>query len=187
MAELATAIQALRNGRLVVYPTDTLLGLGARATSKPAVAQLERLKRRPPGQPMSVLVSSVPEIDRWAELSDPARAWIRMNLPGPYTILAHASVESKRRFASSILGPKRVVGIRVPDHPVARALAHSVGPITATSANRHGDPPARTIAQARLVFGREVSVYLSGLPAPSGRPSTLVDLTKDIPELTVRS
>jgi tRNA A37 threonylcarbamoyladenosine synthetase subunit TsaC/SUA5/YrdC len=79
------------------------------------------------------------------------------------------------------------VGIRVPDHPLARELARRAGPITSTSANRHGARPARTIAEARATFGDAVSVYLPASPRPSGRPSTLVDLTGSQPRLVTRT
>jgi L-threonylcarbamoyladenylate synthase len=74
----------------------------------------------------------------------------------------------------------------VPDHPVARELARRCGPIVATSANRHGTPPARTVAEARRAFGSDVSIYLTGGPAPAGRPSDLVDLSGGGPGRVVR-
>ncbi|MCI4322099.1 MAG: threonylcarbamoyl-AMP synthase [Thermoplasmata archaeon] len=176
-SELARAVKALRRGGLVVYPTDTLLGLAARADDPAAVQRLIEAKARPGTLPLSVAVSSLEEVDRWTDLSDPRRAWIRRHLPGPYTALLPASSEARTTFAPSVLGPGGTLGIRIPDHPLARSLAELVGPMTATSANRHGEPPARSLAEARRTFGGDVAVYLDGAPAPSGRPSELVDLT----------
>jgi L-threonylcarbamoyladenylate synthase len=182
----ADAARALARGRLVVYPTDTLLGLGAKATDRAAVDRLERVKGRPKGQLLSVAVSSTEEIDSWADLSFESRAWVRRHLPGPYTLLVRPGPHAQRAFPSSVLARGGRLGVRVPDHPLARELARRTGPITATSANRHGSPPARTSGGARREFGSEVSVYLPAVPRPSGRPSILVDLTGDHPVLVPR-
>ncbi len=170
------AARALAAGALVVYPTDTLLGLGARASRRDAVARLQRAKGRPSDQSISVVVSSLEEVERLAALTPATRRFLRRHLPGPVTVLLPPSEEARRRYPTAIAGG-RAIGIRIPDHPVARDLARRVGPITATSANRHGEPPARTVAEARRAFGRSVRVYLPAVPRPSGRPSTLVDLT----------
>jgi L-threonylcarbamoyladenylate synthase len=185
-ARLDGAARDLARGALVVYPTDTLLGLGARATSARAVDRLVRAKARPPGQPISIAVSSTEEIERLANLSAPARGWIRRLLPGPVTVLVPVSAAARRRLAPALLGPDGTVGVRVPDHPVARALAYRVGPITCTSVNRHGEPPARSLANARRAFGGAVARYVGGSPAPTGRPSTLIDLTGATPTVVAR-
>jgi L-threonylcarbamoyladenylate synthase len=176
-SELDRAVRALRNGELVVYPTDTLLGLAARASDPAAVERLQQAKARPSNSPVSVAVSSYEEVEPLAELDGPRRAWLRRNLPGPYTALLPATASAKMSLAPGIVGADGTIGIRIPDHPLARSLADLVGPMTSTSANRHGAPPARSLAEARRVFGREVAVYLDGRPAPSGHPSELVDLT----------
>ena len=184
--ELARAVRALRRGDLVVYPTDTLVGLAARADDPAAVNRLLAAKARPGTSPLSVAVSSHEEIEAWADLNEPRRAWLRRHLPGPYTALVPASAAARASFAGPVLGAGATLGIRVPDHPLARSLAELVGPVTSTSANRHGAPPARSIAEARRVFGSEVAVYLDGAPAPSGTPSTLIDLTGARPRPVAR-
>ncbi len=185
-AAVPRAAEALARGGLVVYPTDTLLGLGAAATDRRAVARLEALKGRPPGQPLSVAVSSTEEIERWSEPDPPARSWMRRHLPGPYTVLLPPSREARRHLAASVVPPDGAIALRVPDHPVARELARRAGPIVATSANRHGAPPARTVAEARRALGDRVAVYLAIGPAPSGRPSEYVDLRGPEPRLLAR-
>lgn len=176
-SEVERAVRALRRGGLVVYPTDTLIGMGARANDAAAVDRLLTAKDRPPSMPLSVAVSSHEEIETWAELNGPRRAWLRRHLPGPYTVLLPASPEARTTFAGPVLGPGGTLGLRIPDHPLARSLAELVGPVTSTSANRHGALPARSVSEARQVFGREVAFYLDGAPAPSGSPSELVDFT----------
>ncbi|MCI4331556.1 MAG: L-threonylcarbamoyladenylate synthase [Thermoplasmata archaeon] len=174
---LADAAGALSRGKLVVYPTDTLLGLGACATSRAGVERLAAAKGRPGGMPLSVAFSSLEEVEPYVTLSEEARSFCRRRLPGPITALAPATPLARRRLAGPILGAGRSLGFRVPDHPVARELARRVGPIVCTSANRHGEPPVADLASARRVFGREVAVYLPLFPPPSGTPSRLVDLS----------
>jgi L-threonylcarbamoyladenylate synthase len=183
---VAAAARALNAGALVVYPTDTLWGLGASARSAAAIGRLTAAKGRPEGMPISVAVSSFEEIETWAELHPSARRWIRTHLPGPWTVIARASARAQREFPEAVLGSGRTLGIRIPDHPVARALAQLVGPITCTSANRHAEPPSSSIARAREVFGKAVRVYLAAPPAPVGRPSTIANLTRDTPILHPR-
>jgi L-threonylcarbamoyladenylate synthase len=183
---VAEAARALAGGRLVVYPTDTLLGLGARATDRRAVAHLERLKRRPAGQPLSMAVSSTEELETWAVLSPAARRWVRRHLPGPYTVLVTPSPRARGRLPTAIAPPGGALALRIPDHPVARELARRTGPVVATSANRHGQAPCESAPAARRLFGREVAVYLAAGPAPSGHPSQLVDLRGDTPRVTSR-
>ncbi len=178
---LAAAVAALRRGDLVVYPTDTLLGLGARATDAGAVERLLVAKDRPAAMPISVAVSSYEELEPLVEWLPAARAEARVRLPGPVTLLVRASREARRTLAAPLISPAGTLGVRIPDHPVARALAQGAGPITATSANRHGEPPARTVAEARRALGSSVAVYLPAEPAPSGRPSTLIDLHRPDP------
>jgi L-threonylcarbamoyladenylate synthase len=184
---LADAVRALAAGRLVVYPTDTLLGLGARASDRAAVAALAEAKGRPSGMPVSVTVSSTDELEALSELTPPGRRFVRTHLPGPYTVLAPGSALARRTLAPPAIGPSGMVGFRVPDHPVARELARRAGPITATSANRHGQPPCRTVLEARRTFGSTVAVYVAGLPRPSGRASELVSLDRGAPRSVARS
>lgn len=185
-AGLSQAVASLRRGSLVVYPTDTLLGLGALASHRGAVRKLLVAKGRSPSQPISVCVSSTEEIERYAVVSPAARRFLRRHLPGPFTVLLTPSFEARRAFAPSV-GGRATIGLRVPDHPVARELARASGPVTATSANRHGARPARTLAEARRALGRAVDVYLPAVPRGSGDPSTLVDLIGPEPRAIVRN
>jgi L-threonylcarbamoyladenylate synthase len=182
---LAEAVRALRAGKLVIYPTDTLLGLGARADRPAAVQRLVEAKQRPHGMPISVAVSSTEEIEALGELSDAGRAFVRAHLPGPFTVLLRARPDAP--LAPQLLAANGTVGVRVPDHPLARALARRAGPITSTSVNRHGDAPARTLAAARAAFGGSVDAYVAAVPTPSGRPSELIDLTGAQPRPIARS
>ena len=184
--DLAPALRALAAGELVVYPTDTLFGLAGRAGDADAVARVARTKGRPGPRPISVAVSSVEEADRLGAASWAARRFLRTHLPGPYTVLLRPSEFARRHLAAPLFSADGALGIRVPDHPIARELARRAGPLTATSANLHGRPPSRTLRQARRAFGAAVRIYLAGAPSPSGRPSTLIDLTRDVPRAVAR-
>jgi len=183
---VADAARALAAGRLIAYPTDTLLGLGARATDRAAVRRLQAVKGRSSRQPISVAVSSTEEVERLAVLSPVARRFVRTHLPGPYTVLVRPSAAARRSLAPEVLAGGRTLGLRLPDHPVARELARRVGPLTATSANRHDRPPCRTPAEIRATFGTQVAVILPPRPRVSGIPSRLVDLTGPRPRAVSR-
>jgi L-threonylcarbamoyladenylate synthase len=185
-SSLADAVRALAAGELVVYPTDTLIGIAARATEERAVDRLAAAKERPADLPVSLALSSVEEVEGFASVSPVARRFLRRHLPGPYTVLLPASPEGRRSLAAPLVNGAGAVGFRVPDHPLARELARRAGPITSTSANRHGVAPARTVAEARAALGEAVAVYLPARPPPSGRPSTFVDLTGPTPRLLPR-
>lgn len=172
------AAARLQEGGLVIYPTDTLYGIGADAFNAAAVERLIEVKGRSARQPISLAVSSFEELESLARISNPVRAFLRSNLPGPLTVLLPPAPGLERRgLAAPILGGRETIGVRLPDHPLARALAQAVGPITATSANRHGEKPCRTIAEARRTFGDAIDLYVDGPPRPRGVPSNLVDLS----------
>jgi len=177
--------RALLRGRLVVHPTDTLYALAARALDRGAVARLVDAKGRPRGQPLSVAVSSVEELERWAELDAGARRFARDVLPGAYTLLLRPSGEARSRLAPEVAaGP--TIGLRVPDHPLAQELARRAGPIVATSANRSGGPTPRTLSDCRRALAGSVALFLDDPPPPSGVPSTVVDLTGPRPRTVPR-
>lgn len=184
---LAPAVRAVRTGRPILYPTDTLWGLGVRPDDPAAVRRLYTLKERPSGMPVAVAVSSYQELEPFVDLSPGARSTIRRWLPGPFTFLVPASRRAQREWTASILGESHAVGVRIPDHSVARSLLARTGPLTATSANRHGHPPCRSAADARRLFGRSVGAYVTGGDPPAGRPSTIVSLTGPRPHVLRRS
>jgi L-threonylcarbamoyladenylate synthase len=186
MAGLDAAVRALEAGRIVAYPTDTLLGLGVRASDAAAVERLRAAKGRPDGMPVSVAVSSTEELEALLELSRTGRRFVRLHLPGPYTVLAPPTTAGRAGVAAAALGPGGRLGVRVPDHPLARELARRAGPITSTSANRHGAAACPTMVEARREFGGAVAVYLTGGPDPSGRASTIVDLSGGEPRTIAR-
>ncbi len=178
--------RALLAGGLVVHPTDTLLALAARALDPAAVRRLVDVKGRSPHRPLSVAVSSREELERWGRLGPSGRRFVRRALPGPYTVLVRPTAEARRTLAPEVGGQPRI-GLRVPAHPLALELARRAGPLVATSANRTGEPPARSMAAARRALGTAVALYVDAPPRPSGVPSTLVDLTGPRPRTVPRT
>ena len=169
-ADLTAAVAALRRGDLVVYPTETVYGLGADATDPEAVARVFDAKERARENPVSMAlpeVGAAPDYVRW---TDRERAFCEAFLPGPVTVL----LERTDRVPEVLVAGRDRVGIRVPDHDVARTLARRVGPVTATSANLSGRPSARRLADLDPAI-RERAVVVAGGETP-GTESTVVDV-----------
>lgn len=177
-AGLAAAAGAVRSGRLVVFPTDTVYGIGCDAFDGIAVRSLLDAKGRSASMPASVLVGSWSTVDGLV-LSVPqtARALIEAFWPGGLSIVLTAAPS----LAWDLGDTRGTVMVRMPLHPVAIELLREVGPMAQSSANRTGRPPASTVDEAREQLGDAVDVYLDGGPAGDPVPSTIVDLTGDKP------
>lgn len=173
-AHVQEAVAALRAGRLVVYPTETVYGLGADATSRVGLDALLMLKGRSADKGLSVLVA---DLDSGRSLlseepSPAARDLARAFWPGPLTLVLPAASS----LPSALLGATGGVGLRCSPDPVATALVQGFGrPITATSANPSGLPPATDVETARTYFGGLVECYLDGGPRTGGAVSTVVE------------
>lgn len=174
-SEQAEALATLRRGDLVVYPTETLYGLGADATNEVALGRLADLKVRPAGKPISVLVSGREMLEQIATRLTPlAEKLIARFWPGPLTLVVAA-----RPCVSRILtAGSGSIGVRQSSHPIATALVAALGrPLTSPSANPAGADPPATIDQARGYFGDRVAFYLDGGRLEGGVGSTIVDVT----------
>ncbi|MHA6617171.1 L-threonylcarbamoyladenylate synthase [Pseudonocardia sp. DLS-67] len=177
---LAAAARAVKAGRLVVLPTDTVYGIGCDAFSAPAVRSLLTAKERGPDMPVPVLVGSWSTIDGLVlGVPKSARDLIEAFWPGGLSlVLSHAPSLNWDLGAT-----KGTVMLRMPLHPVALELLREVGPMAVSSANVSGKPPAASAAEAEEQLGEKVAAYLDG--GPSGEPvaSTIVDLTGDEPRV----
>jgi L-threonylcarbamoyladenylate synthase len=177
---LAAAARAVRAGRLVVLPTDTVYGIGCDAFSGAAVRGLLAAKERGRDMPVPVLVGSWSTIDGLVlGVPKAARDLIEAFWPGGLSlVLPHAPSLSWDLGAT-----KGTVMLRMPLHPVALELLRDVGPMAVSSANVSGKPPAASAEEAQEQLGEKVAVYLDG--GPSGEPvaSTIVDLTGDDPRV----
>ena len=190
LSTLKEAAKSLKQGNLVAFPTETVYGLGADATNKDAVARIYDVKGRPTGHPLIVHISSINNLDKWAQqIPEYAITLARTFWPGPMTLILPRTELAK----DFITGGQDNVGIRVPSHPLALSLLkefESLGGlgIAAPSANRFGRV-SPTSAQA---VQEELSEYLTlddlildGGPCQIGIESTIIDCTKQTPQYFV--
>lgn len=172
------AVARVARAGLVAYPTETSWGLGADARSEAALARLRAWKGRDAAKPISILVGGADDLARLgARLSPAASRLARAFWPGPLTLV----VRCEAKLAGGVAGPGGALGLRCSPHPVASALASlalrtGVGPLTATSLNRAGEPDCRTRAQAEACAGAEIPL-VAGEDAGGGPPSSVVDAT----------
>jgi len=167
------AVRTLAAGGIVVYPTETLYGLGVDACNETALQRLVELKGRQPGKPIAVLISATAMLEDVVEdISEAAADLMRRFWPGPLTIVLRA-----RPAVSRVLtGDGDGIGVRISSHPVATRLVRALGrPLTAPSANPAGQRPPTRVEEARAYFGNRVDGYIDGGSLPGEPASTVVD------------
>lgn len=173
--ELKEAAEFIKAGGLVVYPTETVYGLGANPFNRIAVLKVFGAKHRPLDMPLSVAVSSLEEADKLVFVNEAARKLAGAFLPGPLTII----LKKKARLPAELTSGTDKIGIRIPDHPVALRLIELAGPITATSANITGQPAPTKAEEAKQQLGEDVDFVLDGGECAVKEPSTVVDITAE--------
>lgn len=173
--EVARAARLLREGRLVAFPTETVYGLGADASSAAAVARLYAAKRRPIEHPVIVHFADAEGAFAWArEVPEAARKLAARFWPGALTLILKRS----KLAGDFVTGGQDTVGLRVPSHPVAQALLREFkGGVAAPSANRFGEVSATTAAHVREDLAADADLVLEGGPSDIGIESTIVDLS----------
>jgi L-threonylcarbamoyladenylate synthase len=179
--DVARAARILRSGGLVAFPTETVYGLGADASSASAMAKLYAVKRRPAGHPVIVHFASADAAFGWAhEVPQSARKLAKAFWPGPLTLVLKRSQKAQ----DFVTGGQDSVGVRVPSHPVAHELLELFGSgVAAPSANRFGRVSPTTAAHVRDDLGADVDLVLEGGPTEVGIESTIVDLSGAAPVL----
>lgn len=177
---LQAAVEAVREGRLIVLPTDTVYGIGADAFSAEAVDALLDAKGRGRDTPPPVLVGDPSVLLALAvDVPDYAERLAEEFWPGPLTLILTAQPS-----LTWDLGETRgTVALRMPDDEVALDLLRRTGPMAVSSANRHGKPAALTVLDAATQLGDAVEVYLDGGTARIGTSSTIIDTTVEPPEI----
>ena len=185
---LSQAALSLKNGALVVLPTETVYGLGADASNEKAVARIYEVKGRPQDHPLILHIASMNDSTHWAEdISDYAIALARAFWPGPMTLIFNRSENAK----DFVTGGQNTVGLRVPDHTLALGLLQEckkigVHAIAAPSANRFGHVSPTTAIAVQEEIGAYLSaqdLILDGGPAQVGLESTIIDCTGDAPKI----
>jgi L-threonylcarbamoyladenylate synthase len=172
-AVVRQAAEMIQDGLIVAYPTDTLYGLAVDPRNAAAVSRLFDLKGRPETSALTLIAADVSQVRQAGEMTVAAERLAARWWPGPLTVVLGAAAV----LAAETLAGGRTVGIRVPDHPVAVALARAAGfCVTATSANRSGATSTST-PEAVAEALPDVDAILDAGPAPGGPPSTIVNAT----------
>ncbi len=196
---IAQAARVIARGGLVIFPTETVYGLGADAFNATAVAKIFKAKGRPEGKPLIVHVAKKLSIDILArDVPSIARKLAQKFWPGPLTLVLQAAaglpklitgisaksaiVPSMALFAQTKGGVK-TVAVRMPAHKVALALIRAAGPIAAPSANFSGESPPRSIKEIPKALLEKVDLVLDAGRTQVGTPSTVVDLTQQPPAI----
>lgn len=167
---VAMAAEDIASGKLIVYPTETVYGIGADIYNEGAVKSLYVAKNRPFDMPLSVAVSDKAMLERVAVLNDNADKLIKAFMPGPLTII----IKKQPSVPDIMTSSSQKVGIRIPDNRFALELIRRTGPIVATSANLHSHPDAVSVDEAVADFGDSVDTYIDAGSCTIGRPSTIV-------------
>jgi len=173
--DISKSIQSLRDGSVVVYPTETLYALGADIFNEKAVKHVFEIKKRPLSIPLPVAVSDFNMLDKIASVDDRARCLADFFLPGPLTLV----LTKKNSVPGLVTSGSAKVAVRIPNNNVALELLSEFGPLTVTSANVHGNKTPGIIKDVRMQFKQDdVAVYLD-YGRLNGQPSTIVDVTSE--------
>ena len=175
MNPLDEVVEVLRRGGVAAIPTDTVYGLAAHGLDAAAAARVFEVKGRPTGMALPLLLADTTDLPRCCiDVPDSARRLADAFWPGSITLVLRRS----DAVPDAVTGGGDAVAVRVPDHLVPREIARRLGsPITGTSANRSGLPPATTASEVREQLGNRVDYVLDGGAVRSGVPSTVLDLT----------
>jgi L-threonylcarbamoyladenylate synthase len=169
---ISQAIAATRRGELIVFPTDTVYGIATAPNDGAATTRLFDAKQRPNDLTIPILAGSIGDAREVGALDDRAERLAAALWPGPLTLVVPRTPRSERWRLG---GDDASVGVRIPDHPLARAVLAG-GPLATTSANRSGEPPASTCEELHAIFGDDVALYLCDDAPIVGRASTVVSL-----------
>ncbi len=171
---IARAVEVLANQEVLLYPTDTVYGLGADATSVEAVQQVRTLKGLPTSHPLLVVMADIAMMEEYVDLSPTTHLLVERCLPGPLSLILPT-----HKGSGVVVERQGTIGVRVPDHPFCLELAKAFGrPYTSTSANKHGTPPRDSvldILQALSPDAHMIGVAVEGGVARNSLPSTILD------------
>jgi len=178
---LISAVEILRAGGVVVYPTETFYGLGVDALNQKAIKKVFTIKGRSFAQPLLILIPEQDYLPRYVtEVSEKARRLMEHFWPGPLTMVFSASPQ----LPSILTAGTKKIAIRISPHPIARALTSAfAGPLTSTSANISGEQSPATAKEVFSHLGGMIDLIIDGGKTPGQMPSTIVDVTFSPPQL----
>ncbi len=170
--QLAKAVDALRKGEVIAFPTETVFGLGVIFDEEKAYQKLVEVKRRPPTQPFTLMCGRIEDIEKYAYLDEKTKKIVTTFMPGPLTIIVRVK-DDVPPFVTLGTG---FIGIRVSESTMVQHLIQSVGkPLLVPSANKHGEIPATTSAMALEAFNGEIPFVIEG-KSESNIPSTIIKI-----------
>ena len=172
MRLIRRAVEILRGGGIVIYPTDTVYGMGCDLFNKKGIDRIYEIQRRDRKKPLSFVCADLKDISRYARVSDDAYKIMKRLLPGPYTFVLEAS-----RLVPKIILPKRqTTGIRVPDNRICQALVTEMGsPVISTSVKDGGSELLSDPRMIEELFGKRVDMIIDG-GIIAAAPSSVVSL-----------
>lgn len=181
--KIAAAAQILCSGGTVAFPTETVYGLGADAVNPSAIQKIYRIKQRPVDHPLIIHIGAISDLHHWTQ-TIPGSAWklAQHFWPGPLTLILPRSA----RIPDCVTGGQDTVGLRMPAHPIALALLHTLGPekaLAAPSANRFGRISPTAAAHVQQELGTEVDMILDGGACQVGLESTIISFHDGIPQI----
>lgn len=169
---ITSAARQIIGGGVIVYPTETVYGLGANALDEQAVMRVFQIKKRPLSMPIFMAVSSIQMLEKVATITEDDMDLLEQLFPGPVSVLVR-----KRSIVPDILtAGSSLVGIRIPDHETALKIIDLAGPITSTSANRTGSTPPTSASEVSREIADRVDLVVDGGKSRYSEPSTLLDL-----------
>ncbi len=173
--KIRKVVEILNNDGIIIYPTDTIYGIGCSIYSQKAIERIRQIKGREKNKFFSILCYDLKDLSKYAKnVSNEAYKLMRRILPGPYTVVLQASRELPKILHSK----RKTVGLRIPDHKLSREIVKELGhPIITTSANRSGQEPLNDPKLLEKEFGKEVDVVIEGEVLFS-EPSTVIDLSE---------
>lgn len=176
---ITKAVQTLKTGGVIIYPTDTIYGLGCDIYNKSSVERIYMIKNETGTKLFSFLCPDLKDISKYAKVSNSSYKIMKKLLPGPYTFVLPAAKEVPKKLWTK----RKTVGIRVPDNEIARNLAYELGnPIISTSATTRKGEVLFNPKEIRTVFRNNVDLMLS-MGALNGVPSSIIDLSGEEPEI----
>lgn len=171
------AINILKEGGVIIYPTDTVYGIGCDIFNKQALDRVKEIKSNPDIKLLSFICPDLKDIAKYAKVSDYAYKTMKRLLPGPYTFILPAA----RNVPKKLWSKRKTVGIRIPDHPVALKIVEGLGnPIVSTSTTTRKGELLIDPQEIRSVFDFQVDLMLASGNL-SGKPSSVIDLSGDEP------
>ncbi len=169
------AVSLLKQGKVIIFPTETVYGIGADALNKKAVKRIFSLKKRPGSQPLQILIGNIKDIKKTAtKISPKVLGLMKKNWPGPMTII----VKKKKYIPDIVTSGLKTVGLRMPDHQLTLEIIRALGrPIAASSANISGKRPPKTAKEAARHFKSGVALVIDGGRCRIGKASKVMDAT----------